>query len=442
MNDRILIAGTNSGCGKTTVTMAILSALKRRNLKAAAMKCGPDYIDPMFHRRALGIPAFNLDPYFLDGDGLRRSLVQHGGEITVVEGVMGFYDGIGTDGWASTYDVARETRTPVILVVNARGLYTTAGAILKGFKEFKPDNQVRGVIFNNASAMLYDGLKQIALAQGVQPLGYFPKEEAAELGSRHLGLITADEVADLQPRLDRLGEVAEQTLDLDGILSLAARAEALPEAEKTEAVPGNVRIAVARDEAFCFLYQENLDSLEELGCEIVPFSPLRDDKIPEGVQGLYLPGGYPELYTKELSENKSMLADVKAKIEAGLPTIAECGGFLYLHGSLEDASMVGVFPGKAFKTKKLQRFGYASITANSDNLLCKAGESIRVHEFHYFDSENNGEDFTATKASNGRTYPACFGTNSLYAGFPHLFFPANPQFARSFVRKAASYGNF
>ncbi len=435
-----MIAGTNSGCGKTTVTMAILSALKARGVKAAAFKCGPDYIDPMFHRRALGIPAFNLDPYFLDGEGLCDSVAAHGGEVSVMEGVMGFYDGIGTDGWASTYDVARHTRTPVILVVNAAAMYTSAGAIIKGFKEFKPDNQISGVIFNGINPMLYEGLKTIALNQGIQPLGYFPKDAAAELGSRHLGLVTADEVEDLQPRLEKLGQIAEKSLDFDAILRLAASAPELPAPKQYEKVPGNVRIAVARDEAFCFLYQENLDLLVNLGCEIVPFSPLRDAKLPENVQGLYLPGGYPELYPKELSENGSMLKDVKEKIEAGLPTIAECGGFLYLHALLEDAPMAALFPGKAFKTKKLQRFGYASITAKKDNLLCKAGESIRVHEFHYYDSENNGADFTAEKASNGRQYDACFGTDTLYAGFPHLFFPANPAFAQNFVRKAMNYG--
>ena len=175
MNQRIMIAGTHSGCGKTTVTMAVLSALKARGVDAAAFKCGPDYIDPMFHRRALGIPAFNLDPYFLDEDGLCGSLAAHGREISVVEGVMGFYDGIGTDGWASTYDVARKTKTPVILVVSARGMYTSSGALLKGFREFKPDNRIRGVIFNGVNGMLYAGLKELAQQQGLIPLGYFPR---------------------------------------------------------------------------------------------------------------------------------------------------------------------------------------------------------------------------------------------------------------------------
>lgn len=440
MNQRIMIAGTHSGCGKTTVTMAVLSALKARGVDAAAFKCGPDYIDPMFHRRALGIPAFNLDPYFLDEDGLCRSLAAHGREISVVEGVMGFYDGIGTDGWASTYDVARKTKTPVILVVSAKGMYTSSGALLKGFREYKPDNRIRGVIFNGVNGMLYAGLKELAQQQGLIPLGYFPREEAAELGSRHLGLVTADEIADLQQRLEKLGQAAETCLDLDGILKIAGEADPLPQPERVESGKDAVRIAVARDEAFCFLYQENLDLLQELGCRIVPFSPIRDEEIPDHVQGLYLPGGYPELYLKELSENRSMLRDVREKIRGGLPTIAECGGFLYLHSMLNEVPMVGVFTGKAYQTSKLQRFGYATLTARKDNLLCGAGESIRVHEFHYFDSENNGQDFQAEKASNGKQYDACFGTETLYAGFPHLFFPANPEFAKNFVRKAMAYG--
>lgn len=441
MHDRVLIAGTNSGCGKTTVTMAVLSALRRRGVKVGAFKCGPDYIDPMFHRQTLGIPAYNLDPFFLEGEGLTQTLSRYAPELSVIEGVMGFFDGIGTDGDCSTYDVAVRTETPVILVISAKGMYTSAGAMLKGFQTFREKNPIKGVIFNGVNGMLYAGLKEIAVKAGVKPLGYFPKDEAAEIGSRHLGLITADEITDLKQRIDHLGEVAEKSLDIDGILQLAAEVAPLPPAKTYERAERVVRIAVAKDEAFCFLYQENLDLLEALGCEIVPFSPLKDEKLPEHISGLYIPGGYPELHTKALSANKVMLQSIKKAVDAGLPTIAECGGFMYLHESIDGVPMVGVIPGNCFKTSRLQRFGYATLMGKKETMLCGAGDAIRVHEFHYYDSEHNGDDFEIEKASNKSHYFACHGSDSFYAGYPHLYFPANAKFAENFVKKAVSYGN-
>lgn len=440
MHDRVLIAGTNSGCGKTTVTMAVLSALHKRGVKVGAFKCGPDYIDPMFHRQTLGIPAYNLDPFFLEGEGLTDTLSRYGQELSVIEGVMGFFDGIGTDGRCSTYDVAVRTKTPVILVINAKGMYSSAGAMLKGFQTFREENPIKGVIFNGVNGMLYTGLKDIALKAGVRPLGYFPNDEAAKIGSRHLGLITADEITDLRQRIDHLGELAEKCLDIAGILELASQVTPLPAAKAYEKAEKAVRIAVAKDEAFCFLYQENLDLLEGLGCEIVPFSPLHDKKMPENVSGLYIPGGYPELHTGELSANGTMLQSIKNAVDGGLPTIAECGGFMYLHQSIDGVPMVGVIPGNCFKTSRLQRFGYATLMGRKDTMLCSEGDEIRVHEFHYYDSEYNGDDFEIEKASNQSHYLACHGTDSLYAGYPHLYFPANVKFAEKFVRKAASYG--
>jgi len=438
MNDRILIAGTNSGCGKTTVTCALLRALKNRRLALQSFKCGPDYIDPMFHREVIGVPARNLDPFFGEPESLRRQLGGAAGKLSVLEGVMGYYDGIGPEGRCSTWDVARATDTPVILVVNVRGMYTSAGAILQGFRDFRPQSGIRGVIFNNASPMLYGDLKKIAEQAGLRALGYLPRTEEATIGSRHLGLITAGEIEDLQRRLDALGELAEKCLDLDGVLALAGSATSLPVPEAVAPVARGVRIAVARDRAFCFLYEENLRLLEDLGCELVYFSPLTDGHLPEHIGGLYLPGGYPELYLKELSANP-IKNEIRGAIEGGLPTVAECGGFLYLHDTLDGAAMAGVIHAEAFATKKLQRFGYVNLTAERDNLLCRAGESIRAHEFHYYDSTDNGDTFTAVKPSGKRSWPCVHASGTLYAGFPHLYFPANPAFAERFVRKAARY---
>ena len=438
MNDRVLIAGTNSGCGKTTVTCALLRALNNRGINLQSFKCGPDYIDPMFHREVIGVPARNLDPFFSLPEQLRCQLGGAAGRVSVLEGVMGYYDGIGPAGDCSTCHVAQATGTPVILTVNVRGMYTSAGALIRGFRDFRPESGVTGVIFNQASPMLYGDLCKIAEDAGVKPLGYLPRAEEAVIGSRHLGLITAAEIADLQQRLDRLGQLAEQYLDLDGILALAAEAPELPKPQPVAPIAQGVRIAVARDEAFCFLYEENLQLLEGLGCELVFFSPLRDEHLPRNVQGLYLPGGYPELHLAELSRN-SIRNEIRNAIETGLPTVAECGGFLYLHDTLDGAEMAGVIHAAAFGTKKLQRFGYVTLTAERDNLLCRTGESIRAHEFHYYDSEDNGSGFTAAKPSGKRSWPCVHTTETLYAGFPHLYFPANPAFAKNYVRKAATY---
>lgn len=452
---RILIAGTHSGCGKTTVACALLAALKARSLEVSAFKCGPDYIDPMFHREVTGVRAHNLDAFFCDGDALRGLLAGHTGDISVIEGVMGYYDGIGPEGRASTYDVARATNTPVVLVVDAKGMHASAGAVLRGFRDFRPDSHIRGVIFNGISPMLYEDYRRIAESTGVMALGFLPRQPELSVGSRHLGLITAGEIADIRERLARLGRLAEQYIDMAGLLALAG-STAAPEApipapqtppHPTGAHGGRdprnktVRIAVARDAAFCFLYQENLELLELRGAELVFFSPLRDNALPERIGGLYLPGGYPELHLEALSANTSMRGAIHEAVSGGLPTVAECGGFMFLHETLDGYPMAGVIPAQAFRTDRLQRFGYVTLTAAADNLLCRVGEAIRAHEFHYYDSTGNGDGFIAEKARGGAEYPCVHATDTLYAGFPHLYFPANPAFAEAFVRKAATFAH-
>lgn len=261
------------------------------------------------------------------------------------------------------------------------------------------------------------------------------------MGSRHLGLLTPGEIGDLRETLRGLGTLAEQCIDLDGVMALAACAPSLGGADSPIPRPSvQVRMAVATDEAFCFLYEENLELLRVLGCELCFFSPLRDQSLPRDIGGLYLPGGYPELHAQALSENSAMRRAVQSAVGAALPTLAECGGFLYLHDTLDGFPMAGVIPAKAYRTDKLRRFGYATLTAKGDTLLCKAGESIRAHEFHYYESGAAGDGFTATKP-DGRAWDCVHASPSLYAGFPHLYFPANPGFAQEFVRKAAAYAS-
>lgn len=439
MNDRILLAGTHSGCGKTTVTLALLAAFKQRGLAVSAFKCGPDYIDPMFHRETLGLPSHNLDPFFSTGDQLCAQLLQNVGDISVIEGVMGYYDGVSSEGAFSTFDVADKTDTPVILVVNCKGQYTSAGAVLRGFRTFREESHIRGVIFNHASPMLYPGLAEIAQKENLTPLGFLPRDESVTVGSRHLGLLTAAELPDIHVKLDRLATLSEQYIDIDGVLTLARSASAIHASVKPCAPVGHARIAVARDAAFCFLYQENLELLTQLGADLVYFSPLTDTALPKDIQGLYLPGGYPELHLEQLSANRVMRESIQTAVTSGLPTVAECGGFLYLHDTLDGFPMAGVIHANAQKTEHLQRFGYVTLTAKRDNLLCYAGDSIRAHSFHYYDTTDNGNGFTAEKPLSARRWDCIHATETMYAGFPHLYFPANVRFAEFFIRKAISY---
>lgn len=435
---RLMLAGTGSGCGKTTVTCAVLQALVNRGLKVGAFKCGPDYIDPMFHSRVIGAKSANLDLFFFDRNTMNYLLTRNAADcdVSIMEGVMGFYDGLEmTSTRASTYETAQASKTPVALVINAKGASLSVLAVIQGFLTLYPDNQICGVILNQCGAATYSALeKEIRerFQSRVRPLGFLPKLTDCALESRHLGLVTADEVPDLKEKLQRLARQAEETLDLDGLLELACSAP--PVGCKPVELPRferSIRIALARDAAFCFYYEDSLRALREMGAELVEFSPLSDGCLPEKIHGLYLGGGYPELYARQLSENRPMLHSVRAALERGLPCIAECGGFMYLSQRIGQWSMVGALQGECFNNGKLTRFGYVTLTAKRDNLLCKAGESIRGHEFHHWDCTCPGSDFTAEK-SGGKSWDCVAATDRLYAGYPHFHFYANPNFAKNF----------
>ena len=434
---RLVLAGTNSGCGKTTVTCAVLQSLVRRGLRVGAAKCGPDYIDPMFHSRVIGAKSSNLDSFFFDRDTIRY-LLSHNGEgcdVTVIEGVMGYYDGLGlTSTRASTYEAARETESPVVLVVNARGAALSVVAAVQGFLDFAPDNNVQGVILNGCSAMSYGALaRELESRLGVRACGYLPRLPECALESRHLGLVTADEVADLREKLRQLAEAAEKTLELDALLEIAHNAPVLdftPPVLPEKGAP--VRIGVARDRAFCFYYEDSLDLLRQLGAELVSFSPLTDERLPNGIQGLYLGGGYPELYAAQLEENHALRRQIRDAVHTGMPCIAECGGFMYLTQAIAGRAMVGALPGDCFDTGKLTRFGYITATAREDNLLCRAGEQVPMHEFHHWDTPQPGDAFGAEKPS-GKQWRCAYATDTLYAGFPHFHFYAKPVMAQRFL---------
>lgn len=442
--NRFILAGTHSGCGKTTLTCAILQALVNRGLSVSAFKSGPDYIDPMFHRSVLGIPSHNLDGFFCGKETLHALLERYAGDVNIIEGAMGYYDGL-EDGTASAYRLAEDTGTPAVIIIDCKGMGQSVGAVMQGFLHFRQPSHVVGFIFNRLPESRIPAARQLCDAMNVTFFGAFPFRKELSLPSRHLGLVTADELHNIRQVMRQLGSLGEEHLDIDALAALMPCDEEIvcPTAFSCRNAR-HPRIAVARDSAFCFYYEETLDLLWEMGCELVFFSPLHDATLPDGVSGLLLGGGYPELHTRALSENSSLRAELKEKIAAGLPTVAECGGFLYLHEQLEGNDgqcypMVGALKVKAFRTERLQRFGYVTLTASRDNLLCRVGESLPAHEFHYWESENCGGDFTACKASNGLTYPCIHATDSLYAGFPHLYLRAKPEAAERFIRKCEEY---
>ena len=434
---RIMLSAMHSGAGKTVAVCALLSALKRRGMDVRAYKCGPDYIDPMFHTRVLGVPSRNLDLFLQGEDGVRRSLKQCSGDIAVLEGAMGYYDGVAGTADASAWDVAAKTATPVILVLRPKGVGLSLAAQVRGMLQFRQPSQIAGLLLTDCKAHLADYLTpMLARETGLPVLGYLPPMAEAAFESRHLGLQTPDEIEALTARVETIAAQLERTVDLDRLLTLAADGQAAPAEIHTSAA--GCRIAVARDEAFCFAYADSLDALRNAGAELVFFSPLRDKTLPPEIDGLYLCGGYPELYAALLSQNETMRVSVRDAVQKGLATIAECGGFLYLLSSLEDAEgtahpMCGVLPGAGMRTGRLQRFGYAWLETDTDSMLFRAGERVPVHEFHCWDSTQNGIDLRAVKP-NGRQWSCAFATPRLYAGFPHLPLGGETPLAERFVR--------
>ena len=443
---QFLLAAPRSGSGKTTMTCALLMALKRRGCAPCAFKSGPDYIDPMFHRAVLGVESRNLDLFFSAPETVRalyaKGAAGHG--AAVCEGAMGFYDGLGgVSDRASAWHLADTLDLPVLLVAEPKGQSLTLAAELNGLVNFRTPSHIAGILLNNCTARMHALLAPMLEKEtGLPVLGFLPKLPEAVIGSRHLGLYTAAEVENLQQKLALLADAAEEHIDWPRLLALCEKEPpALP--VQPETPPARVRIAVAQDEAFCFTYAETLEAFRDAGAEVVFFSPLRDTALPENIGGLYLPGGYPELHARELSKNTSLLREIKRKIESGLPTAAECGGFLYLGQSLTDAEgqswpMAGVLPGEAKDAGRLVRFGYAALSADSDSMLFRAGESFPIHEFHHWDSTANGTALAAKKPVGGAAWRCGFIDEHFYAGFPHLYWAGTPLPQR-FAAAAENY---
>lgn len=446
--NRVLFAAPKSGSGKTLISCGIMQAFINSGKKVSAFKCGPDYIDPMFHK-FIGAKSGNLDTFLCDENTVKYLLSEgsQGNDITVIEGVMGYYDGLGgISVTASAYDLARVTKTPVILIVDCKGASVSVVAQIKGFVEYKAESYIKGVILNRISPMLYDEIKQIIENEiGIMVLGYLPELKKIQLESRHLGLIMPQEIDSLKEEMDTLADMISQTVDLDGIISLGDSAEEI-EFDNIE-IPTQtkkVRIGVALDHGFCFYYSENLTLMEKMGCEIIYFSPLKDKELPKGLNGIIFGGGYPELFAKELSENKSMLESVKNALSKNMPCIAECGGFMYLQQKLEDQNMVsypmvGFLSGEGFKSERLNRFGYLTLKTNVETIFGEAGTEMRGHEFHYWDSSENGNACTAVKPNRNRSWQCVNASENIFAGFPHLYFYSNVAAVFKFIEKCGEY---
>lgn len=451
-----MITAASSGSGKTMITCGILELFKRKGLNPLACKCGPDYIDGLFHKQVLELEGMNLDSYFEAPEELRDKYSRLSkGHLPVVEGVMGYFDGLGgSTTRASSWEVAHILDLPAVLVVDARGASVSLAALIKGFLEFERSmgSQIKAVIFNRMSPMLYPRIRELVEREtGIRAAGFVPELDFLKVGSRHLGLVLPEEIAGLREQMNRLGKCLEETIDWEFLEELGAEKEerdALEE-ENTEAsctAAFSFRLGIAMDEAFCFYYQDNLRLLERLGGELVYFSPIHDRSLPEQLDGLILGGGYPELYCEALSLNESMREAVKKAAEGGLPVLGECGGYLYLLEELEAEDgriwpMTGVLKGKGYKKGKNSRFGYIGVEAEKDSLYLNPGEQIRGHEFHYWDCEVLEEEWVmrAKKPVGNRSWPCMRIKNQVMAGFPHLFYPSCPAFAVRFAKACVRY---
>lgn len=458
---RIVIAAPHSGSGKTTLTLGIMDALKRRGLRVAPFKVGPDFIDPGYHRLVTGTPSVNLDGWMC-GLGFVGSTFAHhgaGADVAVIEGVMGLFDGIGGLSEAgSTAEIAKALAAPVLLVVDARSQARSAAALVHGFASFDPGVRIAGVIFNNVASANHERILREALAASspeIALIGCLPKDPALAIPSRHLGLLTAEENPLSGEFLRHLGHVIDRHLDLDAILTLAdcaappvPNADAAPVPGVAAAIPdaGRVRIAIARDAAFCFVYEDNLRLLRERGAELCAFSPLADCALPEGISGIYLPGGYPELFAETLAGNGALKEGIRGAIEAGMPVYAECGGFIYLTQGVAGTEVthpfVGIFPVQTRMLPRRKALGYREVELLGESVIGRKGTLARGHEFHY--SEMGEMPSTVERlygvskkglplGHEGYRYRNCL------ASYIHLHFGSSPGIADSFAGHCRAY---
>ena len=442
---QFLLAAPRSGSGKTTMTCALLMALKRRGCAPCAFKSGPDYIDPMFHRAVLGVESRSLDLYFSAPETVRtlyaKGAAGHG--AAVCEGAMGFYDGLGgVSDRASAWHLADTLDLPVLLVVEPKGQSLTLAAELNGLDSFRTPSHIAGILLNNCTARMHALLAPMLEKRRACRCWAFCRNSRRPSSVPAIWDSTRRRKWKIYSRSWPFWPTRQRSTSTGPPAGPLRKGAARP-AGKSSPASGPCPHRRGAGRGVLLTYAETLEAFRDAGAEVVFFSPLRDTALPENIGGLYLPGGYPELHARELSENTSLLREIKQKIESGLPTAAECGGFLYLGQSLTDAEgqswpMAGVLPGEAKDAGRLVRFGYAALSADSDSLLFRAGESFPIHEFHHWDSTANGTALAAKKPVGGAEWRCGSVNEQFYAGFPHLYWAGTPLPQR-FAAAAENY---
>ena len=450
-----MIAGTNSGVGKTTVTLGIMSALVQKGIKVQGFKAGPDYIDPSHHTFVTGNASRNLDTWVMDSNVCRELFERSAtyADVSVIEGVMGLYDGsIDSTGHGSSAHLAKILNIPIILVINAKGVAQSAGAMVMGFKEFDKDINLAGIIVNGvANKSHYDIIKKaIEESCSVAVLGYLIKESDITIPERHLGLIPSKEKRINSALYEKLGQMVIETIDTDRLLDAARSADSFPDYKKSIFTDNNdpiqVTLAVARDSAFCFYYQDDIDLFESLGATIKEFSPLNDSSLPDDIDGIFIGGGFPELYAAELMENEDMRNAILQADKQGIVIYGECGGMMYLLEKLIDCEgrsfkMSGVLSGASGMENRRQGLGYVIADAVCDNVICKGGNSFRAHEFHWSKLHDVPDDTVfayKTRKSNGkRTGFDGICKSNILASYSHVHFSSNPKLAENLLTTMA-----
>lgn len=448
IKNRVILAGTNSGVGKTTISSGIMRLLRNKGYDVQPFKVGPDYIDPGYHHIATGRKSRNLDTWMLGEDLVREIILRQNADIGFIEGVMGLFDGKKGGGiTGSTADIARITGTPVILVMDVSSMAGSAAAILHGFMTYRDDIRIEGVIFNKVGSEKHlEILRESVEPLGVEIVGHVFRDQTLGMPERHLGLVPISEMDSLDSRLDRIAEKLEATVDIGKIMSIASGAEKInaPDASVFTNYSNrfdNIRIGYASDSAFTFYYWDSLDFLEEMGAELVKFSPLEDRYLPENIDGIIFGGGFPELFLDRLSGNATFLEDLRLKASEGMPIYGECGGYMYLGEEIIDFEGkihhgAGLVPVKTRMTKRLSGLGYREAVIQADSLLGSKGDVLKGHEFHYStdEREDNGQ---FALVYNGRKNG--YAKNNVFASYLHLNFLSNPEAALKMLQAAETH---
>ena len=454
---RIVIAGTESGVGKTTLTLGLLLALMNRELDVQPFKCGPDYIDAGLHSRISKRPCRNLDSFLLSKNVVLELFERKAREasFSVIEGVMGVFDGLGADtDTGSTSHVAKILRSPVILIIDAGRMARSAGAMALGFQKYDRGLQIKGFVLNSIGSLYHYEIAKQAIEEktGLPVLGHMPKDKALSLPERHLGLTPSSEL-NMRKYLRDLARLIEKSVDIESIIQIGEGAPCLPEFPKTifkqRCEEKRVTIAIAHDKAFHFYYEDNLDILKSMGAKLIRFSPLKCKSVPASANGIYIGGGFPEVFASELSRNASLMKDISEKSEGGMPIYAECGGLMYLMNSIEDMDgkefpMTGIFPGTVRMGKGLRMFGYHNIESLSDNILCNRGSKTKGHIFHWSyidkmkDTANPAFKVYKPWRDNYVGYDGFLTRNTL-ASYVHIHFASSPLWARNFIKSIEQY---